>query len=149
MFDVDSHGTGKPGEAQQRFAPIHEAFWTQLRTAWPSADVERAIGEAVTAYLATLQEPWASPEMGRRAADAYAECARRMRDAGAGGVAERVREMYRRYLQDLKDTWTQVDPGTLAPQDLGALAQGMSWVAGVVFELDAARSAPAAPGSQS
>jgi hypothetical protein len=132
MFDSyqrDSWGPSPGGS--QPFGPAHEEFQAHLQQAWPSPDVAQAVAEAFAAYSSIVQEPWGSPELQRRAAEAYAVYAGRIQQAFAHGRADHVTGAYRRYVQHLKRVWAAVDPDSLSPADLGAIAQGMSWVAGV------------------
>jgi hypothetical protein len=132
----------------QRFNPAHEAFLADLQRAWPSPQSTQAISDAFAAYAAIVQEPWASPELQRRAADAYAVYIGRMREAFASGRADQVIAAYRRYVEHIKRLWADVDPDALTPADLGAIAQGMAWVAGIAFGVAPNAVPPADPRSQ-
>jgi len=126
------------GGPQQRFAPAHEEFRAELQRAWHSPEAERAVIDAFAAYTAIVQEPWRSEEYTRRATDAYAEGSKQIQIAFAEGGADLVMDAFRRYTQQLKLAWAELDPEALAPEDLGSIAQAMSWVAGVAFEVAAA-----------
>jgi len=133
--------------AEQRLTAAHDLFWTRLRNAWPSAQAERAVNDAYAAYTAVLQEPWASPELGRRAAEALREYGRRLHDAFAGGGSREVRDAYRSYLRDLQRVWRELDCDALTPQELYGMAQGISTVAGVAMRVFAAAPGATEPGS--
>jgi hypothetical protein len=135
------------GGPQQPFASPLEEFQLRLREAWPSQDAEQAVSNAYAAYAAILQEPWQSTELNKRLAEAYELCQKRVREAFAGGNADQVIDAYRRYVRHLKNMWGDLDPESLGPEDLSAIAQGMSWVAGVALEVSAARPPLAEPRS--
>jgi hypothetical protein len=142
MFKDDQSGTwGQPADGpQQRFLPAHEEFRVLLQRAWSSPGAEQAITNAFAAYAAILQEPWESADLSGRVAKAHAFYRERVHEAFAGGGADRILAAYRQYVRHLKRVWTDLDPESLAPEDLGAIAHGMSWVANVAFEASAARS---------
>jgi hypothetical protein len=119
----------------QRFNPAHEAFHADLQRAWPSPESTQAMTDAFAAYSAILQEPWVSPELQRRAADAYAVYIGRVHQAFANGRADHVIAAYRRYVQHIQRVWAEMDPDALTPADLGTIAQGMAWVAGIAHGL--------------
>jgi hypothetical protein len=150
MVDRDKAAawTGATSGAQQHFAAPHEEFHARLQRAWPSPEAERAVTDAYATYQSTLQEPWQSAELARRATDAYAECSRRVKDAFAAGAGDQVADAFRLYVHHLKKAWLATEPDAVTPQELGAVAQAMAWVAGVVIEIDAARSGSAAPRSE-
>jgi hypothetical protein len=123
------------GGVEPQLAAAHDLFWTRLRDTWPSAQAERAVNDAYAAYTGILQEPWASPELGRRAANALGEYNTRLHDAFAGGRSRELSEAYRSYVRDLQRVWIEVDCDALTPQQLFAMAQGMSAVAGLVLQV--------------
>ncbi len=141
MFENDQMGTwGQPaGGPQQQFMPAHEEFRGLLRQAWPSPDAEQAVTKAFEAYSAILQEPWQSAELNQRLAEAYAQCRKCIHEAFADGSADKVIDAYRQYVRQVKSMWAELDPESIGPEDLGVIAQGMSWVASVAFEVSAAR----------
>jgi hypothetical protein len=143
MFEMDSGASwGQAhGATQQQFAAAQDQFLTRLRGALPSADAERAINEAFGMYLAVMQEPWASPEFSARAAGAYENYRRLTHTALAGDGGNEIIEAYRSYLQDLKRLWAEVESEALSPQDVTTIAQGMTWVAGIVLQASASRLA--------
>jgi len=122
------------GGPQQRFAPAHEEFRAELQRAWPSPEAQRAVSDAFAAYSAIVQAEGYT----QRAADAHAEGSKQIQIAFAEGGADLVMDAFRRYTQQLKLAWAELDPEALAPEDLGSIAQAMSWVAGVAFEVAAA-----------
>jgi len=124
---------------QQQFAPIHEEFQVLLREAWPSKDAEQAVSDAYAAYAAILQEPWQSTDLSKRLAEAYELCQKRVQEAFSDSNADQITDAYRRYVRHLKNVWADLDPESLGPEDLSAIAQGISWVAGVALEISAAR----------
>ena len=78
--------------------------------------------------------------MGSRTGEAHASRELHIDAAAlADGGADKIVDAYRQYLRHLKNVWEQIDPETLRPEELGAIAQGINWVAGVVFEVSAAR----------
>lgn len=127
---------------QQRFAPAQEEFGAELQRAWPSPEAQRAVSDAFAAYAAIVQEPWRADEFSRRAADAYADGTKQLQIAFAEGGADLVVDAFRRYTQQLKLAWAELDPETLTPEDVGVIAQAMSWVAWVALEVAAAAPAP-------
>lgn len=127
----------------EQLSAAHDLFWTRLRTACASPQAERAVNDAYAAYEAVLQEPWASPELGRRAAEALGEYGRRLHDAFVDGASRGVRDAYRSYVRDLQHAWTDLDCDALTPQELYDMAQGISSVAGVAMKVFA--PAPGGP----
>jgi hypothetical protein len=139
MLKDDKGGTWGQGGPQQQFLPAHEAFRASLQGAWVSQEAEQAVNIAFAAYAAIAQEPWQSADLSKRLAEAYALCRKSVHEAFAVQGADRVLESYRQYVRDLKSVWADLDPESLAPEDLGSIAQGMSWVASVTLEVSAAR----------
>jgi hypothetical protein len=140
MLNNDPASTWVPPDAgpQQQFVRAHEEFQRRLGEAWPSPEAEQAVTDAFAEYSAILQKPWQSVELNKSLTEAYEVCRKRIHEAFAGGNAGAVIEAYRDYVRHLKGVWAELDPESFAPEELGAIAQGMSWVAGVTFEVSAA-----------
>jgi hypothetical protein len=122
---------------QQQFVRAHEEFQRRLERAWPSREAQQAVTDAFAEYSAILQKPWQSVEMNKSLAEAYALCRKRIQEAFAGDNAGAVTDAYQNYLRHLKSIWAELDPESFGPEELGAIAQGMSWVANVAFEVSA------------
>jgi hypothetical protein len=142
MFDNQQGGTWGQASAgpQHQFLPAHEEFRGRLQVAWPSPAAEQAVTEAFAAYVAIMQEPWQSADLSKRLAEAHAEYTKRVREAFASGGDALVLDAYRDYVRHLKNVWMALDPDALAPEDLVAIGQGMTWVAGVALGVSAGRS---------
>jgi hypothetical protein len=149
MIDAEQRTTRSQGDGDpQQLAKAHEDFRARLQSAWPSAEAERSVTDAFAVYTAILQQPWTSPEYAARTASAYRDYKAQVHEAFAGAAGEQVVDAYRIYLRKVKAFWAALNPASLEPQDLGAIAQGMSWVAGVAVEVAAARSSAAESRSQ-
>lgn len=142
MFNNQEGGTWRQASsgALQQFLPAHDEFRARLQVAWPSSAAEQAVIQAFAAYVAVMQEPWQSAELSTRLGEAHAEYRERVRQAFAEGGGTRILDAYREYVRHLKNVWTALDPDAVAPEDLVAIAQGMTWVAGVAVEVSAGRS---------
>lgn len=132
---------------QQQFVRAHEEFQQRLGEAWPSQEAEQAVTEAFAEYSAILQKPWQSIELNKSVAEAYELCRKRIQEAFAGGNADAVIGAYRGYVRHLKSIWADLDPDSFGPEELGAIAQGMSWVASIAFEVSAAHPPTTQPRS--
>lgn len=150
MLSNDQGNTWVPPDTgpQQQFLRAHEEFQRSLGEAWRSQAAEQAVTDAFAEYSAILQKHWQSIELNKNALEAYELCRRRIHEAFAGSNANAVIEAYRGYVRHLKSIWAEVDPESFGPEELGAIAQGMSWVASIVFEVSAARSPTSQPRSQ-
>lgn len=142
MLDNDA-GDGPP----QQFATAQEEFQALLREAWPSPEAELAVMNAYAAYAAVLQEPWQSSYLNERLAAMYEQYRTLIHEVFTGRNADPVIDAYRQYARNLKNAWANLDPESLGPEDLVAMAQGMSWVAGVAIEVSAGRLGLADPRS--
>lgn len=132
---------------QQQIWLAHEEFQKRLHDVWPVAEAEQAVTNAYAAYAALLLEPWQSFELNKRLAEAYELYRKKVHEAFAGGKGGAVLNAYRDYVRHLKKVWAELDPESMSPEDLGAIAQGMSWVAGVAFEVSVANSSTTEPRS--
>ncbi|HXD30199.1 MAG TPA: hypothetical protein VN643_03730 [Pyrinomonadaceae bacterium] len=127
------------GGQQQQFATAGEEFQALLREAWPSPEAELAVTNAYAAYAAILQEPWQSSYLNERSAAAYEQYRTLVHEVFTGRHADQVIDAYRQYARHLKNAWANLDPEFLGPEDLVAIARGMTWIAGVTFEVSAGR----------
>jgi hypothetical protein len=132
---------------QQQFVRAHEEFQRRLQAAWPSQEAEQAVSNAFAEYSAILEKPWQSIELKKSLAEAYQACRKRIHEAFADGNATAVIEAYRDYVRNLKNIWAELDPESFAPEELGAIAQGIAWVANVAFEVSAAHPPTTQPRS--
>jgi hypothetical protein len=121
-----------PVELPEEFAFATMSFVTLLHAAWPSAEAEQAVAAAYAAYASAAQESGQSPEAAQRASDCYAEYTKSVREAFADYESRQcVLDAYQGYVEELKRAWARVRPAELAPEQLAAIAQSASWVAGV------------------
>lgn len=129
--------------SQTGFESAYVAFRTALQAAWPSANAEQAVAEAYGRYLGSLQQLWETPDLGRRAADSYADFAKLFQQAFVDESARnKVRVAFEHYLEDLKRAFAALDPKTVTPYDLSAIAQSVVWVSAVAVELSRKQDAP-------
>ena len=149
MLNTDPTSTWVAPEVglQQQYVRAHEEFQRGLGKAWPSQEAEQAVTEAFAEYSAILQKPWQSIELNVSLAAAYEVCRKRIHEAFDDPNTVAVSQAYRDYMRHLKSIWADLDPESITPEELGAIAQGMSWVASVAFEVSAAHPPTTQPRS--
>jgi hypothetical protein len=115
---------------QRAFYDAAGDYFRTFQEAEVPQETRDGVAEAYAGYVAVLQEPWTVPDLQERALDAFRRYAESM-DAAmtADGLAARATGSYRRYVEAVRDGWTAVDPGSLSPESLAAIAQSMLTVA--------------------